>query len=84
MKLNELEIQFDLRCGESCIEFPTGTELEEDDRLVRSFPCSPREYKNFEGIDFANFGKTFDNVYAESKAPGKKDDKEYSEMGVQA
>lgn len=73
MKLNDLEKKFDLRCAESCIEFNTGTEKEEDDRLVRSFPNSPKGYREFNGIDFENYGKTFDNVYADSKPPALKD-----------
>lgn len=83
LAINELEKKMELKACESCIEFPTGYEKEVDVRATRSFPCSPREYKNFEGVDFGNFGKTFDNVYAEGKDPTKKDaGKEYSEMGT--
>jgi len=82
--LNFLEKKLDLKCCESCIEFNTGTEIEEDDRLVKSYPTSPREYKNFDGLDWANFGKTFDNCYADAKEPKDKGDKEYSNMGTQA
>jgi hypothetical protein len=56
---------------------------EEDPRIIKSFPTSPREYANFEGIDMARFGQTFDNCYAEGKDPGKKG-KDFSEFGAQA
>ena len=84
LKINGLEKKFNLRCSASCGEFDTGYDKEEDDRLVRSFPTSPREYKDFDGIDFNLFGKNFDNVYAESRAPGGRGGKEFSEMGSQA
>ena len=85
LKINDIEKKVDLRCAESCFEFDTGAEKEYDPRLVRSFPTSPREYADFEGCDFGNFGKLFDNVYAESKAPAAPDAmKTYSEMGTQA
>ena len=81
LDINALEKRFDLRLCESCIDFPTGMEeKEEDPRLVKSFPTSPREYKNFEGIDFANFGKNFDNVYAEAKA-NKENNKDFTDIG---
>ena len=83
LKLNELDMAFGLRQAESCCNFNTGTEKEEDDRIVRSFPPSPRMLENFQGIDFEHFGKTFDNVYAESRDPRLRGDgKEYSEMGT--
>jgi hypothetical protein len=60
-------------------------ELEEDPRKTRSFPTSPKGYREFDGVDFGRFGNNFDNVYADSKAPQpKKGAKEFSEMGTQA
>jgi hypothetical protein len=61
-----------------------GNEKEEDERLVRSFPTSPREYKNFDGLDWTNFGKTFDNCYTDAKDKTDNIEKEYSDMGTQA
>ena len=88
LKINDLEKEFDKRLALSCHEFKTGTEIEEDPREVKSFPPSPRYYEDFELPDFGgyvNYGKLFDNVYADSKDPGKKDaGKEFSEMGTQA
>jgi hypothetical protein len=50
---------------------------------VRSYPTSPKFTKEFDGINFAHFGNTFDNCYADSQAPRQKGDgKEYSEMGT--
>jgi len=83
-RLNELEKKLDLKCCESCIEFNTGTEHVEDDRLCNSYPTSPRMLREFDGIDLGNFGKTFDNCYAEAKEHKEKGDKAYSEMGTQA
>jgi len=56
---------------------------EEDPRQVRSYPTSPKFTREFDGINFAHFGNTFDNCYADSQAPRQKGDgKEYSEMGT--
>jgi hypothetical protein len=75
--------KFDPRIALSCIDFNTGTEIEDDPRLVKSFPCSPKEYKEFAGFDYGNFGSKFDNVYAESRAPRERDHgKTFSEMGT--
>jgi hypothetical protein len=41
-KLEELLSIFGRRQCKSCVEFPTGTELEQDPRRHRSFPLSPR------------------------------------------
>lgn len=70
--------------AESCCDFDTGEEKEKDPRRTQSFPCSPKNYKDFDGCDFGNYGNRFDNVYAESKAPQPKQQKEFSEMGTQA
>ena len=67
LKLTQLEKRFDLRNAESCCNFKTGTELEDDPREVLSFPTSPVGYKDFEGVDFKIFPKTEDNCYAEVK-----------------
>lgn len=44
-KLEELLNIFGRRQCKSCIELPTGTEVEEDPRRVRSFPLSPKGEK---------------------------------------
>ena len=67
LRLNELEKRFDKRNAESCFNFKTGTDLEDDPRLVSSFPTSPVGYKDFKGFDFVIFPKTDDNCYAEVK-----------------
>ena len=83
MKINDLAKKFDPRIALSCIDFNTGTEKEDDPRLVKSFPCSPKEYKEFAGFEYGNFGSKFDNVYAESRAPRERDHgKTFSEMGT--
>lgn len=79
LKINDLERKFKLRTCDSCIEFPTGTDIQEDERMVRSFPTSPREYRHYDGMNPENYGKTFDNVYAEGRP--KRGPKEFSEMG---
>jgi hypothetical protein len=56
--------------------------MEEDPRIIKSFPTSPREYANFEGIDIALFGKTFDNCYAEQGAAKRL--KDFGDFGAQA
>ena len=91
LELNKIEQKYDLRHADSCINFHiehSGEECvsdEEDPRQVRSYPTSPKFTKEFDGINFAHFGNTFDNCYAESQAPRQKGDgKEYSEMGTQA
>lgn len=48
-KLEELLNIFGRRQCKSCIEFPTGTELVEDERKVRSFPLSPRGEELYKG-----------------------------------
>lgn len=67
LQLNDLEKKMDLRCAESCGEFNTGWEKQEDERLVESFPCTPTRYKEFTGLDLDNYGKHFDNVYTDVK-----------------
>lgn len=79
LKINDLEKEFDLRHCDSCPEFNTGWDKEEDDRLVESFPCTPEKYREFDGFDPRDYQQTFDNVYAE-KAKQKPT---YSEMGMQ-
>ena len=50
-KLEELLAIFGRRQCKSCIEFNTGTELEEDPRKVRSYPLSPRGEELYAGIE---------------------------------
>jgi len=50
-KLEELLNIFGRRQCKSCIEFPTGTELEEDPRKHRSFPLSPRGEALYQGME---------------------------------
>lgn len=50
-KLEELLNVFGKRQTKSCCEFPTGTEYEEDPRLNRSFPLSPRGEEIYKGMD---------------------------------
>lgn len=84
-KLNLLSKNYDPRVALSCVEFDTGTHKEDDPRLVRSFPTSPKAYKEHDDVNFGNYGNAFDNCYAESRGPLAKDMlKEYSEMGTQA
>ena len=49
-KLEELLNIFGRRQCKSCIEFNTGTELEEDPRKTRSFPLSPRAERLYAGM----------------------------------
>ena len=49
-KLEELLNIFGRRQCKSCIELPTGTEIEEDPRSVRSFPLSPKGEKLYQGM----------------------------------
>lgn len=71
-KLEELLNIFGRRQCKSCIELPTGTEVEEDPRRVRSFPLSPKGEKLYQGMagdfDLIDF-QLQDNVYAEVQAP---------------
>lgn len=73
---------------ESCIEFPTGKDDGSDidnarNGHNRSFPNSPKAYREFNGINPAEFGPQFDNVYADAREPApKKIEIEYSEMGT--
>jgi hypothetical protein len=48
-KMDELLNIFGRRQCKSCIEFNTGTELEEDPRKVRSWPMSPQAEKDYLG-----------------------------------
>mgnify|MGYP000176141544 CR=1 FL=1 len=86
LELNKIEQQYDLRHADSCgaaLCIDHSDSDEDDPRQVRSYPTSPRFTKEFDGINFAHFGNTFDNCYAESQAPRQKGDgKEYSEMGT--
>lgn len=50
-KLEELLNIFGRRQCKSCIEFPTGTELEADPRRHRSFPLSPRGEELYRGME---------------------------------
>ena len=67
-KLEELLCIFGRRQCKSCIEFNTGTELEEDPRKVRSYPLSPRGEELYHGMqgdfDLIDF-QLQDNVYHE-------------------
>lgn len=67
LQINELENKWDLRCAESCGDFNTGWDKVEDERLVESFPTTPKKYKEFDGLDLDNIGKHFDNVYTDVK-----------------
>jgi hypothetical protein len=49
-KLEELLNIFGRRQCKSCIEFNTGTVLEEDPRKTRSYPLSPRAEKMYLGM----------------------------------
>jgi len=49
-KLEELLNIFGRRQCKSCIEFPTGTILEEDPRKHRSYPLSPRGEALYQGM----------------------------------
>jgi len=84
LTINELEIKLDIRdCDSQDYEAHYEEGKEVDLRATRSFPNSPRAYKNFDGADLGNFGRQDDNVYAEGKDPAPKDKgKEYSEMGT--
>ena len=95
--LNNLEKKYDpkLRVAESCVDtsenpwqdyFNTGTEKEEDPRLTRSFPTTPKKYKEFDGPfpELRPLDATSDNCGFEAKEPGKKGGATYSEMGTQA
>ena len=88
-----------LRIAESCVDttedkwkdyYHTGTEHIYDDpskeynpRLTRSFPTSPKYYKDFEGPFPAlrPLDQT-DNCGFEAKDPGPKGTATYSEMGT--
>ena len=72
LNLNKIEKDYDPRLAQSCIEFDTGAENEEDPRKVRSFPTSPRAYREFDPPNFGNYGNNFDNVYAEARDPADK------------
>jgi hypothetical protein len=67
IKINDLEKKWEHRCAESCGELNTGWDKVEDERLVESFPTTPKKYKEFNGLDLENYGKHFDNVYTEVK-----------------
>lgn len=85
LHLTGLEKRYDPRVALSCHEFNTGTEQEEDPRLTRSFPTSPREYRDYVGWEHGAYGNNFDNVYADARDPiGRSPDKQFSEMGTQA
>lgn len=86
LHINMLEKRkYEHRIALSCHDFNTGTEEEKDPRLTRSFPTSPREYRDYLGWDHGNYGNNFDNVYADAREPaGRSPDKQFSEMGTQA
>ena len=50
-KLEELLNIFGRRQCKSCIDFPTGTELEQDPRQNRSFPLSPKGEQLYAGLE---------------------------------
>lgn len=50
-KLEELLNIFGRRQCKSCIDFPTGTELEADPKRHRSFPLSPRGEELYRGME---------------------------------
>jgi len=83
LQLNELEKEYNPRIAQSCIEFNTGTDKQEDEREVRSFPPSPKMYADFKGIDVHNFGLQVNNAGTEVKQGKAGNQKEFSEIGTQ-
>lgn len=82
-KLDELLEQFGDRKCKSMIDF--GSDKEEDDRNIRSFPLTPKTKKQYEGPFTFDYLPREDNVYAESKPPNPlgKIGKEYSDADIQ-
>lgn len=84
MELGKIALRLDPRLAESW-DSQRFRNLEEDPRLERSFPCTPREYKEYGGWDHGAYGNNIDNVYADAKEPNLRTiDREFSEVGTQA
>jgi hypothetical protein len=84
MELGKIALRLDPRLVESW-DSQRFRNLEEDPRAERSFPCTPREYKEYGGWDHGAYGNNVDNVYADAKEPTMRTiDREFSEVGTQA
>lgn len=88
-KLEELLNIFGRRQCKSCIEFATGTELEDDPKRHRSFPLSPRGEALYRGMEHEFNLVDFqlqDNVYHDAQEPTVMFDsvaRDFSDFGVQ-